>query len=280
MPQALVEGRAIAYEEWGSLTGLPVVLVHGFPLRGAMWAAEARVLGSILGYRVIVPDLRGYGASDPAPAGPITMDDGARDVLGVMDHLGIERFVLGGLSMGGYISFALLRRAQARVAGLILADTRATSDSPEGQRQREALAQGVEQQGPVVAIDGMVPRFFAPSTHTARPELIERARSMIMSISPTTIASAARGLALRPDSTPQLGAIICPTIILCGADDALTPPADAEAMRAWCCSPARAIWRTGRTPQLSLPSSPVSSKGCAEPKWTGPESVHRSNKNW
>ena len=228
MPFADVEGRSIAYRIHGPVNGLPLLLVHGFPLTGELWLEQARVLGDVLGYRIIIPDLRGYGASSAAPSGAITMDDFASDVLGVADALGIDRFVLGGLSMGGYISFAIMRRAQARIVGLILADTRAGADSPAAQQGREALAQATAAAGPQAAIDAMVPRFFAPATYQGRPDLVQRVETMIRTIAPATIAATARGLAQRPDSSELLGKITCPTLILCGAEDALMPPTESR----------------------------------------------------
>ncbi len=232
MPVAQIDGRTIAYTQFGPTQGVPVLLIHGFPLRGAMWDEVARVLGDVLAYRVIVPDLRGVGES--AAAGPmaITVEENAHDVLGLADHLGIDRFVLGGLSMGGYIAFALLRQAQGRVVGLILADTRAGADSDAGKARREDLATRVMVDGPAAAVGAMVPTFFAPTAYQQRQDLVDRATAMIHSIAPSTIAGLARGLALRPDSTDLLATITSPTLILCGSEDSLTPPAEAEAMRA------------------------------------------------
>src|SRR6185437_8971200 len=136
MPDVSLNGISFHYEETGAATGLPVILLHAFPLRGAMWQAQAQALADEVGCRVIVPDLRGFGASD-APVGPYPMDLQARDVLALADHLNLPTFVLGGLSMGGYIAFAVLRLAADRLRGLVLADTRAGADTDDGRAGRE-----------------------------------------------------------------------------------------------------------------------------------------------
>jgi len=226
---AAVNGVRLAYSDSG--TGSPVVLlVHGFPLNRSMWDPQ---LGSLraAGARVIAPDLRGFGASEAGPPGPLTMDQHADDLAGLLDALDIrEPVVYCGLSMGGYIGFAFWRRHRARVQALVLADTRATPDTRDGRAGRLAMADEAERQGsPQPAIDGMLPRMFSPSLRAgARPEQI--LLGIMRSASARAVADGQRGLAMRPDSVPLLGDITVPTLILVGEHDAITPPTESELM--------------------------------------------------
>lgn len=225
--QAKIDGIALAYDDSGS--GAPVVLLHAFPLSKAMWRAQADALGDA--YRVIAPDLRGHGES--ARAGDsATMDEMADDVLALLDRLGLGRVALGGLSMGGYVALNLARRYPGRLAALILADTRAGADSAEGREGRAATARKALEQGAAAIADQLLPKLLAPATQRDRPGLAGEVRALIEATSPQAIAAASHGMAARADSTPALAAISVPTLILVGAEDALTPPGESEAMRA------------------------------------------------
>lgn len=219
---AMINDIRMAYNDSGS--GTPVVLLHAFPLSGAMWHNQAAALRAT--HRLIVPDLRGFGDTD-APPGPYTMDQQADDIAALLDHLAIEQATIVGLSMGGYISFALLRRHPQRIRALVLADTRAGADDLAGQARREANARIAETQGAAAIADLMIPNLVAPNaTQSVRDTL----RTIITANSPDGIAGALRGMAVRPDSTPDLATITVPTLIIVGADDTLTPPAEAELM--------------------------------------------------
>jgi pimeloyl-ACP methyl ester carboxylesterase len=155
----------------------------------------------------------------------------AEDLRGLLDYLGLEQVVLGGLSMGGYVAFAFYRQHPARVRALILADTRAEADSMEGKKGREDMAQLALSQGAVAVADKLLPRLLAARTLETKPEVVEKARRMMVTTPVTGIVGALRGMAARPDSTPTLAHISCPTLILVGEQDVLTPPADAQRMR-------------------------------------------------
>src|SRR5919198_1442877 len=161
-----VNGIKLAYSD--SADGSPVVLlVHAFPLNRSMWDPQ---LGSLRARaRVIAPDLRGFGASAAGPPGPLTMEQHGDDLAALLDHLGVrEPVVYCGLSMGGYVGFAFWRRHRARVRALVLADTRATADSPEARQDRLALAAKAEAVGSAQpAIEALLPRLFSPPR---RPE--------------------------------------------------------------------------------------------------------------
>ncbi|MGP0069477.1 MAG: alpha/beta fold hydrolase [Isosphaeraceae bacterium] len=209
--------------------GPAVVLLHGFPLSGAMWKEQVAGVGSI--YRLIVPDLRGHGAS-PAPEGVYTMDEMADDVIELLDTLSLDTpVVVGGLSMGGYVALSLVLRYPGRVRGLILMDTRAGADSPEAAQKREELAESViaaGNAGPVV--ESMMPRLFAKMTLEQRPERVALLREVMENTTPRGIAGALRGMACRPDRRGDLASIAVPTLVLVGEEDVITPPIEAQAL--------------------------------------------------
>ncbi len=213
-----INGVRLFYEDRG--VGLPVLLVHAFPLSGALWQAQLDELSKT--YRVIVPDMRGFGRSD-APPGPYPMETYADDLAHLLDALGLEQVVLGGVSMGGYTAFAFVRHHAARLSGLILADTRATADTDAVKATRETNAQMVEQQGSGTMADMMVPKLLSPA---ASPDLQSHVRRIIEDNPPQGIAGALRGMALRPDSTDLLAGITVPTLVIVGAQDTLTTPED------------------------------------------------------
>jgi 3-oxoadipate enol-lactonase len=234
-------------------SGIPLLLVHGFPLDHTMWSAQIEDLSTRC--RVIAPDLRGFGRSRAkkgdsprlcaAPGGPsrqmgtvpffqddiVTMEQFADDLAALLDALEVaERIVLCGLSMGGYIAFQFWRKYAARLRGLVLCDTRAPADAPDAAAGRLTMADRVLREGPAPMVESMLPRAFAESTRTRHPEVIDRARQVMMSTDPHTIAAALRGMAQRPDMTASLPQINCPTLVLVGAEDILSTPAEMRSM--------------------------------------------------
>jgi pimeloyl-ACP methyl ester carboxylesterase len=222
-----VNGVQLGYEEWGA--GKPVVLLHAFPCNRSMWAPQIGALIQNHQFRVIIPDFRGFGESD-VPEGPYLMETLADDLAALLDALKIEGCVLGGLSMGGYVAFAFYRKYSARVQALILADTRPQADTEEGRAAREEMAQLAEREGSQAVAERYLPRMLTPETLQEPTGTTARLRAMMEAASPTGIVGALRGLALRPDSTDLLPQIHCPTLILVGAEDGITPPADAHLM--------------------------------------------------
>jgi 3-oxoadipate enol-lactonase len=218
-----IAGRRLSWVESGA--GAPLVLLHAFPLSAEMWAPQHTA--PIGGWRLITPDLRNFGQASGPPA--TSMDDHADDVLALLRALGIERAVIGGLSMGGYIAFAIHRRAGQRVRALVLADTRAEADSEQARVNRLAMQQTARDGGPSAIADAMIPKLLGPSAK-ASADIPARVRSLILANRSPAIVDAIDALRTRLDSTPLLPTIVCPTLILVGADDELTPPSAAEAM--------------------------------------------------
>ena len=204
-----------------------LLLLHAFPLNARMW--EGQLALAETGWRVIAPQLRGFdgGSGDPPAA---SVDDYAGDVIDLLDALHVKQAVVGGLSMGGYVAFAMLRYAARYVQGLILADTRSQADTPEGVEGRRRMLQLVQDKGPSAVADEMVPKLLGETTRKTRPAVAEQVRSLALASSADAIAGAVRALMTRPDSTPLLSTIHVPTLIVVGDEDTVTPPAASEEM--------------------------------------------------
>jgi 3-oxoadipate enol-lactonase len=217
----------LAYTVQGS--GPPVVLVHGFPLNRTIWTPQLRELSRDL--QVVTFDLRGHGESEATP-GVYTMEGLARDVKALVDHLGLDRIILGGLSMGGYVAFAFLRQFRERVQALILADTKAEADTDEARAKREQQAQVALRGGAKPIADRLILTMLTQETQENNTALTNQVYNMMIATSPIGIAGALRGMAQRADSTPMLGTIRVPTLIIVGEKDQTTPLSDSKKMAA------------------------------------------------
>lgn len=226
MKRASVRGIEMAYEVEGS--GPAVLLLHGFPFNRSLWSEQVEALSK--DYRVITPDLRGFGETGARGDEPATMQELAEDVAALMDELDIERFTLGGLSMGGYVAFAFYRRFPLRVRSLILADTHPQSDTEEARQARERQATEALQKGMQVIVDQMLPKLLTPETISGRKDVTERLRAMMSGTDPRGAAAALRGMAERPDQTYLLPRILAPTLVVVGREDQITTLKDAEVM--------------------------------------------------
>lgn len=220
---AEIAGRRISWLQSGA--GKPVVLVHGFPLHAEMWQPQHGAVPH--GFTLITPDLRGLGSSSGPPAR--SLDEHADDLLALLRHLGLERAIIGGLSMGGYVTFALHRKAPQRFAGLVLADTRAEADSEEARAARIEMQDTARRRGVGAVVDAMMPKLIGQTTRQAGT-LEPRLRAIASGNQAEGVVDALEALRTRPDSTSTLAAIQCPALVIVGAEDTLTPPAVAEGM--------------------------------------------------
>ena len=198
-----------------------IVWIHGFPLSSAVFAKQAVIEG-------FAPDLAGFGSASP-PARDYSMDDYARDVLAAIDRKQIDRAVFAGLSMGGYICMAIARIAPERMRGLILIDTRETADDERGKKGRYDTIARVNQEGVSVVVDSMLPKMLTPA---APQSVLKEARAIMSSSSREGVTAALRAMAERPDSTETLRQLRVPVLIAVGDSDSITPPSDAERMKA------------------------------------------------
>jgi pimeloyl-ACP methyl ester carboxylesterase len=226
MSTAEIGGITVAYSDEGQ--GEPLLLVHGHPFDRTMWRPQLEHF-SQLGYRVIAPDLRGYGGTTVVP-GVTPLDSFARDLAGLLDHLGIPTAVVAGLSMGGQVVMEFYRLYPHRVLGLVLADTVAQAETSEGVQARQVAADRLLREGMGPYAAEALPWMVAPENIAAQPAVAEHVLTMMRAAHPTGAAAALRGRAERPDYTPTLSRIAVPTLVVVGSDDEFTPVSDARFM--------------------------------------------------
>jgi 3-oxoadipate enol-lactonase len=205
--------------------GWPLMLLHGFPLRAEMWRPQLE--SAPPGWRFIAPDLRGFAAGPPLDR-PVSMEEYALDIDALMDALEIERAAIGGVSMGGYITFALFRLAPARFTAMVLADTRSQADTPAGREGRLQMRKLLAEGGARGVAGQMLPKLLSPD---AAPETVRMVRAWTESLETRAIDAAIGALMDRPDSTPDLPRINVPALVVVGDADTITPPTDSEAMQ-------------------------------------------------
>ena len=230
-----------------------LVLFHAFPLNARMWEPQFALAAN--GWRIVAPHLRGMdGGNADFPTAFI--DDYAGDVVDLLDGLRIEDAVIGGLSMGGYVTFALLRRAKRYFRGMVLADTRPQADPQEAVDGRKRLLAVVHEKGASAIADEMVPKLLGEDTRRDCPAVVDRVRDLILASSAEAIAGAIIALMTRPDSMPALSSIHCPVLILVGEQDTLTPPAVSQDLqRAIAGSELVVIPRAGHLSSLEQPAA-------------------------
>jgi pimeloyl-ACP methyl ester carboxylesterase len=210
-----------------------LLLIHGFPHRGALWdpvRAELSVLEGGQSWSVLAPDLRGFGDA-PAAASP-SIDAYADDLLALLDARGVARAVVCGLSMGGYVALALWRRHPTRVRALVLADTRAGADDAAQRARRVELAARARAEGSEAVAEAQLSGAVGKTTRARHPERAESLRVLMASVPVGGIVAALDAMRERPDATPLLAGITVPTLVVVGDEDVLTPPREARALAA------------------------------------------------
>ena len=214
----------LGFDDKGS--GLPVVMLHGFPHDRQLWLQQRNALSTRV--RCILPDLRGFGES--SSHGPHSMDQYADDVIALMDHLDVPQAVVCGLSMGGYVAMAMWRRHAERIRALVLCDTRATPDTDAARASRDELIALARRDGARAIAEKQLKGMLGKTTHETRPHVVSHMRAMMERQSVEGIAGALAALRDRPDSRPTIASITVPTLVVVGEEDTLTPVSDAEAM--------------------------------------------------
>jgi 3-oxoadipate enol-lactonase len=225
--KTLINDIAVSYIEHGSAQGLPIVFIHGFPFSHKMWEPQMRELPNDI--YTIAYDVRGHGSSDVGD-GQFTIELFVDDLIVLLDHFGIERAVLCGLSMGGYIALRAIERHPNRINGLILCDTKSESDSNETKIKRTTSIQTIKETGILAFAEDFVKAIFYEKTFATNPNVIETIRQIICDNSPLGICGTLLALASRTDTTQVLSSINIPTCILVGEHDKLTPIPVAQEM--------------------------------------------------
>jgi 3-oxoadipate enol-lactonase len=224
MPTKTIKNVTISYQDRGK--GMPIVLVHGFPLDSRIWDAQVATLSDR--YRVIAPDLRGFGQSKSSE--PFTMDSQADDLHELLRQIGALPCILGGLSMGGYVVLAFAKKYSTDLKGLVLIDTRAEADAPAGRENRNRMIQVAREKGSKAIADEMFPKMMSEESVKNRPDTADKLRQIMESQSPKTIENALTAMRDREDHMANLASLNIPALIIVGQHDAVTPPAMSEAM--------------------------------------------------
>ncbi|MFE9629941.1 alpha/beta fold hydrolase [Streptomyces sp. NPDC006463] len=247
-------GANLFFDDLGPRTGTPVILIHGHPFNRTMWAPQTAAL-TAAGYRVIAPDLRGYGES-PARAGKALLADLADDIADLLARLEIEQAVVGGVSMGGQIAMEMRLRHPGVVRALVLSDTTPLPETEEGAKHRRELADRLLAEGMGPYAEEVIDKMLAPYNVTGMPEAAERVSAMMRATDPEGAAAALRGRAERPDYRPVLAGAAEPCLVVVGADDVYTPVAQAEALHAMMPHSVLAvIERAGHLPGVEQPEA-------------------------
>lgn len=199
-----------------------LVLLHAFPLHAGMWAPQLEHLSPQR--RVVAPDFLGFGGSEaPESMYRYTMLGYADLLAGLLDRLGLDRVALCGLSMGGYVALAFLRRYAERVSALILADTRASADTTQVFERRTDQQDQVARIGTTALIETLLAGLLSNDTRASRLDLVEQVRRH-MANPAAGFFGALEAMKHRPDATAELPGISVPTLVVVGEDDALSPP--------------------------------------------------------
>ncbi len=217
----------LSVREAGDPKGPPVVLLHAFPLSSAMWEPQFEALKA---YRVLAPDLRGFGAT-PLVA-PWFIEHAVDDALETLSSLGVPEAVFVGLSMGGYAALRAVQKAPSRVKALVLCDTRAEADADENKVKRAAAVDAVRARGVPAFVGPFLDGALAPPASTGNPKAAAFLKSVAEKASPEAVMAALAALTARADTTAALPGIKVPTALLFGAEDKITPPSLGEGLRA------------------------------------------------
>lgn len=225
MSTAVIGGVSVGYDDEGD--GPALLLVHGHPFDRSMWSPQVREFAPA-GWRVIAPDLRGFG--ETSAGGELAWDTFARDLAALLDHLGVAGVVIGGLSMGGQIAMEFCRLFPARVRAVVLAATFATLDTPEGRQRRVEMAGRLRREGMAGYATEVLPKMMSPASIQALPAVAGHVLAMMRGAPPEGAAAAALARCGRPDYTGVLGGLAVPALIVVGTEDGFTPVSDAEYM--------------------------------------------------
>lgn len=232
-----------------------LVLIHAFPLGAGMWEGQQKALPA--GWRLIAPDLRGFGGSSiELPDESPSMDDYAGDVIDLLGELNIASAVIGGCSMGAYAAMAVARLAPKLLRGLVLIDTRASADTPEGRANRRTMLALLDREGPSGVARDMMPKLLGKTTLDQRHDVEPVVRRLVKGQSVAALRGGIQRMMERPDASATLQQVTTPMLVIVGEEDVLTPPDEARKIAAL--NPKaqlHVIPRAGHLPSLEDPQS-------------------------
>ncbi len=215
---------SINYTDFGK-SEVPVIFIHGFPFDKSSWEPQITFLKTK--HRVIAYDIRGFGKSTTNDIGE-SINLFADDLIGFMDSLKIGKAIICGLSMGGYIALNVISRFPERFEAIILCDTQCIADSTEAKEKRKQTIAQINGGGLDLFTDTFLKNIFCRNTLENKKEIVDKIRKIILSTSTKVITGTLRALALREESCSKLEEIKVPALIICGKEDIITPPAQAE----------------------------------------------------
>ncbi len=246
-----VDVRGVGWEVEDHGEGVPLLLIHGFPLSSEIWRPIRPALEQVS--RLITPDLRGFGESD-AEGGDYDVHSYATDLIALLDVLGIERAIVGGHSMGGYIALRLAAEHRQRVLGLILVSTRANADGEDARTRRNAAIDHIRRHGSAEFLAGFVPNLLGPSTRQRAPRFVDELTTLTAEVPDHVLIGCLAGMRDRLDSTADLPGIDVPALVLVGDEDQVTSLADARLMAQLLpCATLAVIPGSGHTPSIERP---------------------------
>jgi pimeloyl-ACP methyl ester carboxylesterase len=225
MPKKNIRNTEWNYLEQGA--GVPLVLVHGFPLDSRIWKRPLAPLSEVA--RVIAVDLKGFGKSASTEA--FTMDSMAEELHELLVSLGVQRCVFAGLSMGAYVGLAYAEKYAAELLGFVIIDSKTEADAPAGKGARQKMAELAQQSGAAPVAAQMMPKMLAATTFAEQPAVVKELQDIMESQSPQTIANACQAMRDRPDRKHVLAKLVCPCLMLQGDSDVLVPLSMGEDIR-------------------------------------------------
>ena len=226
--QIHVNGTTLCYDDVGK-GSIPILFIHGFPFDKSSWQPQLEFLSKT--HRVLAYDIRGFGKSTEGTE-KASIRLYADDLVKLMDALQIQKAVVCGLSMGGYILLNAVSRYPERFEAIILSDTQCIADSAEGKEKRYKTITQIEEGGLTDFTEGFMKNIFCKESLETKKVAVEKIKSIVLSTSPATVTGALRALAERDETCSMLDQVSVATLILCGKEDVVTPPAQSERMHA------------------------------------------------